>query len=340
MNGQTLSDSKASRRAALVTCGVIGTTAAAPLLLGHLTALAAEPSGGGAAKAGGPATLEAIPGSPVKRIRLTAKAADRLGIATDKVSEQVVPRRQMVGGLIVPPQQPPATTPRPSGGSFGGMAAAPGATGGTAGAAAAGGKLPSVGFGAFGRTSPAATPASPAQPLKTVAAPEAPPAPAKPVAGDVWVLVSLSAAEWERTAKDRPAKLLPLATREALSGERLAQPTGAAPLEDVKRSMLSVFYIVPGKEHGLALNTRMRVELPLVGPEDKQKVVPYGAVYYDASGTPWVYVNPSPLVYERQKIGVERIVGDLAVLSEGPAVGTTIVSVGAAMLFGIEIFGK
>jgi len=46
------------------------------------------------------------------------------------------------------------------------------------------------------------------------------------------------------------------------------------------------------------------------------------------------------LTYQRQRIGVERIVGDLAVLSEGPAVGTPIVTVGAAMLYGAEIFKK
>jgi hypothetical protein len=37
---------------------------------------------------------------------------------------------------------------------------------------------------------------------------------------------------------------------------------------------------------------------------------------------------------------VERVVGDLAVLSDGPPVGTPVVTVGAALLYGTEIFGK
>ena len=98
--------------------------------------------------------------------------------------------------------------------------------------------------------------------------------------------------------------------------------------------------MVPGKDHGLALHDRMRVELVLAGGITRQKVVPYGAVYYDAKGTPWVYVNTKPLTYERRPVRVERIVGDVAVLSEGPDVGTPVVSVGAALLFGAEIFGK
>ena len=69
-------------------------------------------------------------------------------------------------------------------------------------------------------------------------------------------------------------------------------------------------------------------------------MVPYGAVYYDAKGAPWVYVNTAPLTFERRRIGVERIEGDVAVLSEGPPVGTPVVTVGAALLYGAEVFGK
>jgi hypothetical protein len=46
------------------------------------------------------------------------------------------------------------------------------------------------------------------------------------------------------------------------------------------------------------------------------------------------------LVFERRRIGVERIMGDLAVLSDGPSVGTEVVMVGAPLLYGTEIFGK
>jgi hypothetical protein len=78
----------------------------------------------------------------------------------------------------------------------------------------------------------------------------------------------------------------------------------------------------------------------MAGSEDKQKVVPYSAVYYDAKGAPWVYVTPKPLTYERQRVAVDRVVGDVAILSEGPPAGTPVVSVGAALLYGAEIFKK
>lgn len=167
------------------------------------------------------------------------------------------------------------------------------------------------------------------------------PAPAvTPVAGDAWVMVTLSQGEWERLAKDKPARVLPLGTRDKLEHEVFALPSGTPPQEDAKRSMLTLYYVVSGKDHGLTLNNRMRVELELSGSAEKQKVVPYAAVYYDGKGVPWVYVRTRPLAFERQRIGIERIVGELAVLSDGPAIGTPVVTVGAALLYGAEIFGK
>ena len=66
------------------------------------------------------------------------------------------------------------------------------------------------------------------------------------------------------------------------------------------------------------------------------KVVPYAAVLYDAKGATWVYTTPSPLTFVRHRIHIDYIEGDLAVLSDGPAAGTTVVVVGAAELFGAE----
>ena len=97
---------------------------------------------------------------------------------------------------------------------------------------------------------------------------------------------------------------------------------------------------MPRKDHGLTLNERVRVELHLAGGSEKKKVVPYSAVYYDATGNTWVYVNPEPLVFERQKIVIDHIMGDLAVLSDGQPSGTTVVTVGAALLYGAEVVFK
>jgi hypothetical protein len=254
----------------------------------------------GAAPEGKPVKLEDIPGAGVKRITLTQKAVQRLGIETGQVSEQVLVRRQMVGGLVVAPSQVRQPAPQPADSTFGG----------------------------FGRPAPAPV-------LQPVASPGT-----ESFGKGTWVLLTLSHAEWDRLAKDKPARLLPLATREPLGKEIMARPSGMPPVEDPKRSMLSVYYVVPGADHGLEHNLRMRVELQLDGSGEKRKVVPYSAVYYDAKGTPWLYLNPEPLVFHRTRVNVERIAGDVAVLADGPAVGTSVVTVGAPLLYGTEIFKK
>ncbi len=68
----------------------------------------------------------------------------------------------------------------------------------------------------------------------------------------------------------------------------------------------------------------------------KTKTMPYSALLYDTQGDTWIYANPQPLTYVREHVQVKRIDGDQAILAQGPAVGTQIVSVGAAELYGSE----
>lgn len=65
-------------------------------------------------------------------------------------------------------------------------------------------------------------------------------------------------------------------------------------------------------------------------------VIPYAAVLYDTNGATWAYTNPEALVYVRHQITVDSIDQDVAVLSDGPPVGTRVVTTGAAELFGAE----
>jgi hypothetical protein len=53
-------------------------------------------------------------------------------------------------------------------------------------------------------------------------------------------------------------------------------------------------------------------------------------------GNGWVYTNPEGLSFVRAAITIERIEGDVAILSTGPATGTAVVSQGAALLYGTE----
>jgi hypothetical protein len=82
---------------------------------------------------------------------------------------------------------------------------------------------------------------------------------------------------------------------------------------------------------------RLGVETAPVAGSGASMTVPYAAVIYDADGSTWSYVNTAPLVYLREEITVERIEGDTAILSTGPAAGTPVVTTGSAELYGAEI---
>jgi hypothetical protein len=65
-------------------------------------------------------------------------------------------------------------------------------------------------------------------------------------------------------------------------------------------------------------------------------VVPYSAVIYDLEGATWAYTSPAPLTFVREPITVDYIEGDMVVLTDGPAAGTEVVTVGVPELYGAD----
>jgi hypothetical protein len=68
----------------------------------------------------------------------------------------------------------------------------------------------------------------------------------------------------------------------------------------------------------------------------QRKVIPYAAVVYGLKGETWTYTNPAPLTFVRQPITIDYIEGDMAFLSDGPAAGTAVATVGVAELYGAD----
>lgn len=67
-----------------------------------------------------------------------------------------------------------------------------------------------------------------------------------------------------------------------------------------------------------------------------ETIVSYGAVIYDAEGLAWAYVSKGENVFIREALTIDRIEGDKAYLSSGPAIGTKVAVVGVAELYGAE----
>jgi hypothetical protein len=240
-----------------------------------------------------PVKVEAVAGTTLKRVTLTAKAAERLGVKTAAVREEAVVRTQMVGGEIV---AGPALTPM----------------------ADKGGALFAMPVGA-----------APAAPAPKAAAPVAD-------ASGIWVRVPLSESEIEMVVQDQPARVMALAARPGEGVAVTARPSKLPPAADPRRTSVALYYVLRSDAKGFEKGQRVRVELPMAQAGAARKAVPYASVLYDTKGQGWVFTNPEPLTYVRHKVNIDRIEGDLAILSEGPANGTAVVTVGAMLLYGAE----
>ncbi len=109
-----------------------------------------------------------------------------------------------------------------------------------------------------------------------------------------------------------------------------------AHVEHIEGSELSRVTLTPKAMERLDIQSLFVREARVSRSPSPRKVVPYAAVLYDPTGRTWVYTRPEPQTFVRHEIVVDYIVGDLAVLSDGPPVGTAIVTVGATELFGAE----
>ena len=65
--------------------------------------------------------------------------------------------------------------------------------------------------------------------------------------------------------------------------------------------------------------------------------MPYAALLYDTDGRAWAYTSPEPLIFVRSRLTIERIEAQNVFLLNGPPPGTSVVTVGAAELFGTEL---
>ena len=353
---------------------IAGLIAAAP----KLTQTAATPP---APDKGKPVKIELNKETGQKRVTLTAKAAERLGIATAEVRDEAVSRKTVALGTV----QSVAEAPIIVTASVSGIVAMPTDASTLRPGARLAAKQPVLRLATLvdmAGKNPITTTAgiAPSNPPKqaalrpgevasetTLLSVEAPcdctllrmlVQPGQAVqaghplfeagdaSGGLLIRVPLTA-DLSRVAKDQPGRVLPLGSQGALAGATAKPAPAPAATDtkddddsDVQKPVDALWYQVQASAKGLTAKQPVRLELPVAYDGSLRKAIPYSAVFYDARGQTWTYVNPEPLVYTRQRITVDYVEGDMAVLTSGPAAGTRVVSVGAVLLYGAESQGK
>ncbi|HSG19084.1 MAG TPA: hypothetical protein VLE70_22520 [Anaerolineae bacterium] len=110
-----------------------------------------------------------------------------------------------------------------------------------------------------------------------------------------------------------------------------------AHVEEIEGSEFNLVTLTEKAAERLDIQSEATREEEIEG--EMKMVVPYSAVIYGLHGETWAYVrNPGPnsLTFVRHPITVEYIDGGLAILADGPPVGTEVVTVGAQMLYGTD----
>lgn len=124
----------------------------------------------------------------------------------------------------------------------------------------------------------------------------------------------------------------------ACSSTSYADPAGnerPAKVEAISGSTLKRITLLEKAANRIGVKTAPVTELLVDG--QMLKSVPYSALLYDPAGKTWVYTNPEKLVFIRHEIKVLRIEKNQVILSEGPAIGTQVVTVAVAELYGAEV---
>ncbi|MBC6609201.1 efflux RND transporter periplasmic adaptor subunit [Hymenobacter sp. BT188] len=173
----------------------------------------------------------------------------------------------------------------------------------------------------------------------------------------VWVRVPLFVGDLRRLGTEQAVTVRPLnggAARQARAVEApllsasASTGTPGTGTAGTGTATADVFFELDNTDESFRPGERVAVDVTLGngnaatgGPATTAALtIPAAALLYDASGGQWVYVRTKPLQYTRQRVEVQREVGDQIVISRGVQAGAEVVTDGAAELFGTEFGGS
>ena len=150
----------------------------------------------------------------------------------------------------------------------------------------------------------------------------------------VWIRVPIYVGEWRNIDTSQVAKVSEFGQAASVS-PRNASYVSAPPSANPTATTVDVYYELSNEDGMLYPGQKLAVTVPLTS-RAKSLVVPFTAILYDIHGGAWVYQQVDKHVFARQRVAVEYVDGDNAVLTSGPEPGSKVVTDGAAELFGTE----
>jgi cobalt-zinc-cadmium efflux system membrane fusion protein len=153
----------------------------------------------------------------------------------------------------------------------------------------------------------------------------------------LWVRVPVYAGDAARVRRGAPAMVHGLGGPQT-GAAIVASAVAAPPSGDPNASSVDLYYEVRGSAGQLRPGERVGVTLALSAASASERglAVPLAALVRDMSGGSWVYERTDSVTFVRRRVEVARVANGYAILALGPKKGTTVVTSGAAELFGTE----
>ncbi|NNE01470.1 MAG: efflux RND transporter periplasmic adaptor subunit [Pirellulaceae bacterium] len=150
----------------------------------------------------------------------------------------------------------------------------------------------------------------------------------------VWIRVPVYVGNWREIDTSKPAQVTEFGNASGVEAQS-AKYVSAPPSADALAATVNLFYELDNSDGRLYPGQRLSVLLPLTTSGEKL-IVPYRGVLYDVQGDSWVYVQQSANRYARQRISIDYVDGEHAIVLRGVQPGQKVVTDGAAELFGTE----
>ena len=151
---------------------------------------------------------------------------------------------------------------------------------------------------------------------------------------ELWIKVPVYAGDMSAFDTASGIRAIPLGGRDTGPGIAL-RPVSGPRTGDPRSASIDLFYTFDNGPGRLRPGERVRVTMPLRGAT-QGTVVPLSAIFRDIYDGAWVYENTAPRTYVRRRVNVLYVVDEVAVIGNGPPVGTKVVSAGVAEIAGTE----
>ena len=155
--------------------------------------------------------------------------------------------------------------------------------------------------------------------------------------GHLWIRAAVYAGDLSSIDTAQPVMMARLGQEASGPWRQVARVTGP-PAANASAASVDLYFDLPGDPAmPLRPGERIALRLPLRST-GRALVVPQSAVVYDFNGGTWVYELRAPNQFARRRVELGGQAGTNVIVLRGLAEGQTVVTVGAAELYGTEFY--